>query len=245
MNKVLGIIPARYDSTRLKGKMLAEIGEKTVIQRVFEQVSKSQKLDKVVVATDDERIYQHIESIGGNVMMTSKNHQTGTDRCAEVAKNLKSDYNIAINIQGDEPFINPNQIDDIVSLFNDEDTQIATLAKKIETYDELVDEKEAKVVLNKNSEAIYMSRSPIPYLRNEDIKTWHEKQDYYKHIGIYGFKIEVLENIASLPQSFAEKSEGLEQLRWMAFYSIKVGITHYESFAIDTAKDLEEAKKFL
>ncbi|MDX2301736.1 MAG: 3-deoxy-manno-octulosonate cytidylyltransferase [Microscillaceae bacterium] len=243
--KILGVIPARYDSSRLPGKALIDIGGKTMVQRVYERASLSQKLDQVIVATDDQRIYEHLLAIGGQVMMTSPNHQTGTDRCAEVAAAKGLDFEVIINIQGDEPFIAPEQIDELAVLFDDPSTEIATLAKKIDSYEELIDEKEAKVVLNDHSEALYMSRSPIPYLRGVAMAHWHEQRDFYKHIGIYGFRSKILANIPKLPQAQAELAEGLEQLRWLAHYKIKVGITLHETFAIDTAEDLKQVKKYL
>jgi 3-deoxy-manno-octulosonate cytidylyltransferase (CMP-KDO synthetase) len=243
--QILGIIPARYDSTRLPGKALIDIGGKSMTQRVYEQAKKAQKLAEVIVATDDERIFKHIQTIGGKVIMTSKSHNNGTDRCAEVAESLKADYQAVINIQGDEPFIDPAQIDEIAGLFADSTVEIATLAKKIVSYEELIDEKEAKVVLNQRNECVYMSRSAVPYMRGVTIKEWHLKQNYYKHIGIYGFRSDVLVNIPHLPVSDLEKIEGLEQLRWLAYYKIKIGITEYETLAIDTAEDLKLVAKYL
>jgi len=245
MKKILGIIPARYDSQRLKGKVLMQIGGKTMVQRVYEQAKKSERLAQVVVATDHPQVFEHIKSFGGEVMLTSSKHQTGTDRCAEVAQKLGSEYEIVINIQGDEPFIDPAQIDELTLLFDEPNTQIATLAKKIKTYEELIDESEAKVVLNTLSEAIFMSRSPIPYLKGVSQVDWINHFDYYKHIGIYGFRSEILANISQIPTSLIEQAEGLEQLRWMAYYRIKVGITEFETIAIDTEADLLLAEKYL
>ncbi|MCU0443794.1 MAG: 3-deoxy-manno-octulosonate cytidylyltransferase [Microscillaceae bacterium] len=243
--QILGIIPARYDSTRLPGKALVDIGGKSMTQRVYEQAKKAQKLAEVIVATDDERIFNHIQSFGGKVMMTAKTHTNGTDRCAEVAHKLASDYQAVINIQGDEPFIDPAQIDEIAGLFADQTTEIATLAKKIVSYEELIDEKEAKVVLNQRNECVYMSRSAVPYMRGADISEWHVRQNYYKHIGIYGFRSDVLVQIPHLPVSELEKIEGLEQLRWLAYFKIKIGITQFETLAIDTAEDLKLIDKYL
>jgi 3-deoxy-manno-octulosonate cytidylyltransferase (CMP-KDO synthetase) len=243
--QILGIIPARYDSTRLPGKALVDIGGKSMTQRVYEQAKKAQNLAEVIVATDDERIFEHLQSLGSKVMMTAKSHQNGTDRCAEVAERLKADYQAVINIQGDEPFIDPAQIDEIAGLFTDSSVEIATLAKKIVSYEELIDEKEAKVVLNQRNECVYMSRSAVPYLRGTAIQEWHLQQNYYKHIGIYGFRSDVLVNIPHLPISDLEKIEGLEQLRWLAYYKIKIGITEFETLAIDTAEDLKLVDKYL
>ena len=245
MKKILGIIPSRYHSTRLEGKALIDIGGKSMTQRVYEQASKCKKLDKVIVATDDERIFEHVTGFGGNVMMTSKDHQNGTERCAEVANKSGDEFGFVINIQGDEPFIDPAQIDEVATLFEDNETEIATLGKKIISYEELIDEKEAKIALNVKNEAVYMSRSPIPYLRAVAMQEWHLKHDYYKHIGIYGFRSEILANISKLQSSPLEIAEGLEQLRWLAYYKIKVGITEYETLAIDTAEDLKLVEKYL
>ncbi len=245
MKKILGIIPARYDSQRLKGKVLMDIGGKSMVQRVYEQATKSERLDKVLVATDHAQVFEHVKNFGGEVMFTSSQHQTGTDRCAEVAQKMGDEYSIVINIQGDEPFIDPEQINEVARLFDEEGTQIATLAKKITTYEELIDEKEAKVALNTRLEAVFMSRSPIPYLRGVAMSEWIRHFDYYKHIGIYGFQAEILANIAKIPPSLLEQAEGLEQLRWMAHYCIKVGITSFETLAIDTEADLRLAEKYL
>lgn len=243
--KIAGIIPARYASTRLEGKPLVDIGGKSMIQRVYEQAKKCEQLTKVIVATDDIRIEKHILDFGGEVMMTSTTHTNGTDRCAEVSARLGDDFEVIINIQGDEPFINPNQIKDLAVLFEESDTEIATLGKKIISYEELIDEKEAKIVLNQRQEAIYMSRSAVPFLRNVPIQDWHTKQNYYKHIGIYGFKAKILTQIPKLPIVELEISEGLEQLRWLAYFRIKVGFTDYETFAIDTLEDLKQVEKYL
>lgn len=247
---ILGVIPARYASTRLEGKPLKDIGGISMIERVYRQASKAQLLHKIMVATDDQRIYDHVTTFGGNVIMTSPHHPNGTDRCAEVmakVENIFSEkFEVAINIQGDEPFINPEQINQIARVFlEDNTTQIATLAKKIVSYEELIDVKEAKIVLNQRQEAIYMSRSAVPFLRNEPIENWHEKADFYKHIGIYGFTQEVLKNISTLKPTLLETQEGLEQLRWLAYYPIKVGFTNFETLAIDTEADLELAKEFV
>jgi 3-deoxy-manno-octulosonate cytidylyltransferase (CMP-KDO synthetase) len=244
--KILGIIPARYASSRLPAKPLALIGKKTLIQRVYEQALQAKTLQKVVIATDDERIFEHAQNFGANVVMTSALHTNGTDRCAQVMSLFKDDnFEAAINIQGDEPFINPIQIDQVGKLFEDKNTEIATLGKKINTYQELIDDREAKIVLNQRQECIYMSRSPIPFLKNVNIEQWHQKADYYKHIGIYGFRADVLAQIPHLPVSILETQESLEQLRWLAYFKIKVGFTEFETMAIDTPNDLLLAQQFL
>ncbi len=244
--KILGIIPARYASSRLPAKPLALIGKKTLIERVYRQAKQAKTLSKVVIATDDDRIFEHCKNIGAEVMMTSISHINGTDRCAEIMKKFENEFQAAINIQGDEPFVNPIQIDQLGQLFiDDSKVEIATLAKKINTYQELIDDREAKIVLNQRQECIYMSRNPIPFLRNENIQTWHQKADYYKHIGIYGFRADILAQIPTLPMSLLETQEGLEQLRWLAYFKLKIGFTDFETLAIDTPNDLLLAENFL
>lgn len=246
MTKILGIIPSRYGSQRLRGKALIDIGGKTMVQRVFEQASKAKKLDKVVVATDDERIFTHVTDFGGEAVMTSHNHPTGTDRCAEVALRYEKDYDVCVNIQGDEPFINPDQIDELARLFDNPDTQIGTLVSRIVDYDELFDHKEAKVVFNaKTLEAMYISRSPIPYYKDKIQPQWLKLHPYYKNLGIYGFQTKILANISQLPMSALEIAEGLEQVRWLEHYRIKVGVSKISTLSIDTADDLKKASKYI
>lgn len=237
--KVLGVIPARYASTRFPGKPLVEIGGKSMIQRVYEQASKSSRLNQVVVATDDERIRQHVIEFGGQVVMTSDSHQSGTDRCAEVAS-LLSTFEVLINIQGDEPFINPKQIDLVCSCFDNAETPLATLIKKITTEEELLNPNTPKVVINSKRQAIYFSRTTIPHLRGKSQSEWLHNQTYYKHIGIYGYRRAALMEITTLPVSNLERSEALEQLRWIENgYPITVAETEIETQAIDTKEDLE------
>ncbi|HJP62860.1 MAG TPA: 3-deoxy-manno-octulosonate cytidylyltransferase [Mucilaginibacter sp.] len=235
---ILGIIPARYASTRFPGKPLVDIAGKSMIQRVYEQSKKCALLNDVIVATDDERIYDHVIAFGGKVVMTSPDHQSGTDRSAEVsAKN--PEYDIIINIQGDEPYINPEQISKVALCFDASDTQIATLVKKIQTDQELFNPNSPKVILNKNSEAIYFSRSPLPHIRGHEQQDWLLHFIYFKHIGIYGYRADVLQQITKLPVSSLEKAESLEQLRWVENgYRIKVTETELETYAIDTPEDL-------
>ena len=245
--KILGIIPARYASTRFPGKPLTVINGKSMIQRVYEQSLKAEHLTDVVVATDDQRIYDAVISFGGKVMMTSSEHNSGTDRCCEIIENIGSKYDAVVNIQGDEPFINPEQIDQIASLISTEESQIASLCKPIKDEDELFDENVVKVVFNKDYKALYFSRQTIPFLRKveKDEKKWMEQRTFYKHIGIYAYKADVLKSIARLPQSSLELAECLEQLRWMEnSYEIKMGITEYESYSIDTPQDVEKCLKF-
>ena len=241
--KILGIIPARYASTRFPGKPLVSIKGKTMIQRVYEQAKQCTSLNQVVVATDDSRIYDHVLDFGGQVIMTSPNHQSGTDRCAEVALSY-DDYDAVINIQGDEPFINPNQIDKLANCI-DTGADIATLVKKITTNNELFNQNTPKVLINTMAEAIYFSRATIPLIRGQEQEKWLAHYQYFKHIGIYGYRLPILKEITKLPPSPLEIAEGLEQLRWIENgYCIKVAETEYETFAIDTPEDLEEILKY-
>lgn len=245
--KILGIIPARYASTRFPGKPLTVINGKTMIQRVYEQSLKAHLLADVVVATDDQRIFDAVKSFGGNVMMTSSEHNSGTDRCCEIVAKVGSEYDAVVNIQGDEPFINPEQINQIASLISSDDSQIASLCKPIKDEEELFDNNVVKVVFDKNEKALYFSRQTIPFLRKveKDEKSWMNARTFYKHIGIYAYKTDVLKNIAALPQSDLELAECLEQLRWLEnSYTIKMGITEFESYSIDTPQDVEKCLKF-
>ena len=239
--KALGIIPARYASSRFPGKPLVKINGLSMIQRVYQQAQKAALIGKVVVATDDQRIYEHILAFGGEVMMTDPMHQSGTDRCAEVASRMK-DWDLVINIQGDEPFINPQQIDQVVQPFLSDNTiSISTLAKQIEKKEELFDSNTVKVVLNHNSKALYFSRQSIPFFRNIPPEDWLKQQKHFKHIGIYGFRRKVLLELSQLKPSNLEKAEALEQLRWLENgYSIFVGLTSFETFGIDVPEDLEK-----
>ncbi|WP_321331258.1 3-deoxy-manno-octulosonate cytidylyltransferase [uncultured Bacteroides sp.] len=245
--KFLGIIPARYASTRFPAKPLAILGGKTVIQRVYEQVAGL--LDYTCVATDDVRIEAAVKAFGGKVIMTSTNHKSGTDRCQEACTKLGLGFDVVINIQGDEPFIQASQLETIKACFNDPTTQIATLVKPF-TSDNLIGELEninsPKVVLDKNRNALYFSRSIIPYQRNADKADWLQKHIYYKHIGLYAYRVDILKEITALPQSALELAESLEQLRWLENgYTIKVGISEFETIGIDTPEDLEKAEQQL
>jgi 3-deoxy-manno-octulosonate cytidylyltransferase (CMP-KDO synthetase) len=238
---ILGIIPARYASTRFPGKPLVYIQGMSMIQRVYTQATQAALLDQVVVATDDDRIYDHVKSFGGEVWMTRADHPSGTDRCAEVATHFPA-YTHVVNIQGDEPFILPQQIDLLAhTLLQSQQIPIATLAKKIENPEQIHNPNIVKVVFNTLGDAIYFSRHPIPYLRGKDQKTWLEHHNYYKHIGLYGFKREALLAIAQLSPTPLEIAESLEQLRWLENgYAIKVGITEWETRGIDVPEDLNE-----
>lgn len=245
--KFIGIIPARYASTRFPAKPLALLGGKPVIQRVYEQVVKV--LDEAVVATDDERIYQAVRSFGGKVVMTSVNHKSGTDRCYEAYTLAGNGCDVVINIQGDEPFIQSSQLESIKECFNDSATEIATLVKPFtadDVYKSLENVNSPKVVVNKNMQAMYFSRSIIPYQRNKDKSEWLKGHTYYKHIGLYAYKANILKEITELPQSSLEVAESLEQLRWLENgYTIKVGISDVETIGIDTPEDLARAEEFL
>jgi 3-deoxy-manno-octulosonate cytidylyltransferase (CMP-KDO synthetase) len=239
----IGIIPARYASTRFPGKPLADIAGRSMIQRVYEQASKA--LDMVVVATDDQRIFDAVVAFGGKAVMTSGQHKSGTDRCYEALTKADGTFDVVINIQGDEPFVRPEQIEELKACFDDAATQIATLVKPFSVNDDfevLFNANSPKVVFNANREALYFSRSIIPYYRNAAHTEWLKKQTYYKHIGMYAYRSQVLAEITQLPQSPLELAESLEQLRWLENgYRIKVGITDTETIAIDTPEDLQRA----
>jgi 3-deoxy-manno-octulosonate cytidylyltransferase (CMP-KDO synthetase) len=239
---ILGIIPARYASSRFPGKPLVDIAGKSMIQRVYEQAKKCADLTEVIVATDDDRIFDHVTAFGGIAVMTSANHQSGTDRCAEVAL-AHPQYHVVINIQGDEPYIDPEQITKLAACFATPETQIATLVKKVKTEQELHNPNTPKVIVNKLNEAAYFSRSAIPHIRGEEPANWLEFYPFFKHIGIYGYRADVLQEITKLPISALEKAESLEQLRWIENgYRIKVAETELETYAIDTPDDLELLK---
>ena len=242
--KTLGIIPARYASTRFPGKPLVDISGKSMIRRVYEQVVAASLIDEVVVATDDSRIYDHVEAFGGKVQMTADTHRSGTDRCAEVA-NQMDQFDIVVNIQGDEPFINPGQIDQVIQpLLEQPHLGIATLAKQIHDQDALFDSNIVKVVFTQQQQALYFSRSTIPYLRDIPKEDWLEQAKFYKHIGIYGFRRQILLEVAKLVPGILEQYESLEQLRWLeAGHPIHVGVTQWETFGIDRPEDLKRKLK--
>lgn len=241
--KFIGIIPARYESTRFPGKPLAKIKDKPMIQWVYENAS--QVLNEVFVATDDERIFNAVEAFGGKVIKTLSTHQSGTDRCAEAAKKLSGniDFDVVINIQGDEPFIKPEQIELLKSCF-ESDAEIATLVKKIDSAEELFNPNRPKAVLDKNNNALYFSRSPIPFVRGTEEKNWLNTNNFWAHIGMYAFKSDVLQEVTILEQGKLELTESLEQLRWLENgYRIKTAETNSQSIGIDTPEDLEAALK--
>jgi 3-deoxy-manno-octulosonate cytidylyltransferase (CMP-KDO synthetase) len=242
--KVIGIIPARFASTRFPGKPLADMKGKPMIQRVYEQVKRA--LDSVYVATDDKRIEAAVKAFGGKVVMTSMHHNSGTDRCCEAYMKVGRGYNVVINVQGDEPFIRPEQIETLKACFTDSGVQIATLVKPIHSEDTfstaLAGSGSPKVVINRNREAMYFSRSIIPYFRGKPHTEWLANHTYFKHIGLYAYRADVLREITLLPQSPLELAENLEQLRWIENgYKIKVGFTELETIGIDTPEDMERA----
>ena len=240
----MAIIPARYASTRFPGKPLAVLGGKTVIQRVYEQVSSL--LDEVYVATDDERIFQAVEAFGGRAVMTRTDHKSGTDRIEEAAEKIGSDADVIINVQGDEPFIQPSQIQTLMHLFDAPETQIGTLGKRFETIEGVENPNSPKIVTDNRGFALYFSRSPIPFVRGIDRNQWLEAYPFLKHLGIYAYRREVLREVTQLPQGNLEKAESLEQLRWLENgYRIRVGLTDVETVGIDTPEDLKKAEAFL
>lgn len=246
--KVLVAIPARYASTRFPGKPLAMLGGRSIINHVWQRASRAEGVDDVVVATDDERICDHVESFaeGGGVMMTSDQHHSGTDRCGEVLQRLErqgNDYDMVVNLQGDEPFIEPSQIESLIACFNDPAVQIATLKTRIHSTDELFSPNNVKVVCADNGRALYFSRQPIPYRRGVEQEHWLDEGEYFKHVGIYAFRAEVLHEVCQLKPAALEESEKLEQLRWLAAgYTIQVLETPHANIGIDTPEDLAAAE---
>jgi 3-deoxy-manno-octulosonate cytidylyltransferase (CMP-KDO synthetase) len=233
--RILGIIPARFASTRFPGKPLAMIGKQSMIERVVEQCRKASRLDGILVATDDERIFDHVHSFGAEAVMTSSDHQSGTERCLEAADAIAGEIDAVINIQGDEPFIQPDQIDTVAGLIED-GAEIATLARK-QSIADIDDPNKVKVVKDRHDRALYFSRSPIPHYRDSSGRPDH----FLKHLGIYGYRYGTLRQIAKMAPGQLEQAEKLEQLRWMENgFSIHVGMTDYESPAIDSPEDLEK-----
>ena len=239
--KILGIIPARYASTRFPAKSLADIGGKSMIQRVYEQAKKSKKLSDVVIATDHDNIYKHVEAFGGIACMTKETHVSGTDRCYEALSLQQSEFDYVINIQGDEPFIQPEQIDLLAGML-DGATEIATLVKAIDSAEQLFNPNVVKAVISKNNQALYFSRATIPYLRNVSHEKWIAEHKFFKHIGMYAYRSDILQQLTQLPPSTLEKSESLEQLRWLENgFKISVAETSTETIGVDTPDDLKKA----
>ena len=243
--RFIALIPARYASTRFPGKPLAMLGGKSVIQRVYEQVS--QVVDETYVATDDQRIFDAVEAFGGKVVMTRSDHKSGTDRIEEAAEKIGGDYDVVVNVQGDEPFIQASQIETVCKCFDDPTTQIATLGKPFGNDMEAIGNPNSpKIVVDKNGFALYFSRSVIPFVRGEETADWPSSYPFLKHLGLYAYRRDVLREVTQLPQGMLEKAESLEQLRWLENgYRIRVGLTDTETVGIDTPADLERAEKFL
>jgi 3-deoxy-manno-octulosonate cytidylyltransferase (CMP-KDO synthetase) len=236
MMKIAGIIPARYGSTRFPGKPLAVIHGKSMIRRVYEQVLKAEQIDAAIVATDDHRIMDEVESFGGKALMTSKDHKSGTDRCAEALSIMDDHFDAVINIQGDEPFIDPAQIGCIADMFKNPEVEIATLATPINNYNDLHNPNIVKIVTGTQGKALYFSRLPIPYLQDKN-----QQFSFLKHIGIYGYRSHILKKIVLLEQSPLEKAESLEQLRWLENgFSIYVSNSQSKGVSIDTPEDLSK-----
>lgn len=238
------IIPARYASTRFPGKPLALLGNKPVIQHVYEQTSSV--LSEVWVATDDDRIREAVKKFGGRVVMTRADHKSGTDRIEEAAEKTGTQADVVINIQGDEPFVQPSQIKTLMQLFDNADTQIGTLGKHFENIEAVNNPNSPKIVTDKQGFALYFSRSVIPYIRGAQDNEWLSHFPFLKHLGLYAYRREVLHEITQLPQSSLEIAESLEQLRWLENgYRIRVGLTDVETVGIDTPEDLQRAEEFL
>jgi 3-deoxy-manno-octulosonate cytidylyltransferase (CMP-KDO synthetase) len=245
--KIIGIIPARYASTRFHAKLLREVGGKTILQYVYEQCKKAVSFDKVVIATDNDLIFEKVREFGGEVVMTSVKHNSGTERCAEALELYggSKSFDYAVNIQGDEPMISPKTIDNLCG-FLDTNTEIASVYKKISNLDELLNSNSVKVVLSNTSHALYFSRSPIPHIRDVATDEWLQKSDFFKHLGIYAFRSDVLTKIVKLPPAKLEELEKLEQLRWLSNgFKIKMMKTEFESIGIDTQEDFDKFRQFL
>lgn len=244
--KTLGIIPARFASTRFPGKVLVDIKGQSMLERVYHQVQQTQTIDAIVVATDDERILNHVQSFGGTAVMTRIDHRSGTDRCAEVVSHLP-DVGIVVNIQGDEPLIDPSQIDLVVESLRAENALgIASLAKQIEDEADIFNPNVVKVVFDQSHRALYFSRQTLPYVRGKSQSDWKKSIPFFKHIGLYGFKKEVLLAISQLPAGQYEMAEGLEQLRWMeAGYAIQLRLTEKETIGVDTPEDLKKIEALI
>ena len=242
--RFIGIIPARYSSSRFPGKPLAILGGKAVIEHVYRQVSSV--MADVFVATDDQRIYDAVEAFGGKAVMTRTDHQSGTDRICEALDKVGGDFDVVINIQGDEPFIQKSQLETVMQCFDDPRTQIATLGKPFESMEAVRNPNSPKIVLDNDGYALYFSRSVIPFVRGKESEEWLLHFPFLKHVGLYAYRTEVLRKISHLPQSSLELAESLEQLRWLQNgYKIKVGLTDVETIGIDTPEDLQRAEEKL
>jgi 3-deoxy-manno-octulosonate cytidylyltransferase (CMP-KDO synthetase) len=242
---ILGVIPARYASTRFPGKPLAIIKGKTMLQRVYEQTLKANALDEVLVATDDERIAEHAVAIGARAVLTSPHHPSGTDRCFEAYQLSGKKYDYVINIQGDEPFLDPEQINSLAAACNGS-VELVTQMIRCNSHSVLFDPGEVKIVLNQHHEALYFSRNVIPHFKNKDEKEWHKHFNYYRHVGMYAYRTDILEKITQLQPSSLEKAESLEQLRWLENgYKIKCVETPYDSHCIDSPEDIAKVLELM
>lgn len=242
---IIGIIPARYASTRFPGKPLIQINGKSMIQRVYEQAAKSKLMTKIIIATDDDRIAEHAKSFGAEVVITKAEHPSGTDRCFEAYQLNGQNFDYVLNIQGDEPFLDPEQIDSLAQGCA-EDVEIATQMIKCTDHDVLFDKGEVKIILNSNKEALYFSRNVIPFIKGKDEKEWHKHFDYYRHVGMYAYRTDILEKITQLKPSALELAESLEQLRWLEHgYKIKCIETSFESHCVDTPEDIEKVMRLM
>lgn len=242
--KFIGIIPARYASTRFPGKPLAMLGGRTVIERVYSQAASV--LEEAYVATDDERIFECVEHFGGQAIMTRADHKSGTDRIEEAAEKIGTDADVIINIQGDEPFVQRSQLETLKQLFDNAETQIGTLGKRFDSIEAVNNPNSPKIVCDRQGFALYFSRSAIPYVRGQEPSEWLSHYPYLKHLGLYAYRREVLREVTQLPQSPLEKAESLEQLRWLENgFRIRVGLTDVETVGIDTPEDLQRAEEFL
>jgi 3-deoxy-manno-octulosonate cytidylyltransferase (CMP-KDO synthetase) len=246
--RFLGVIPARYASTRFPGKPLVDIAGKSMIQRVYERTTDA--LEEVWVATDDARIEAAVQGFGGRVVMTSVDCPTGTDRCREAAEKIAaathSSFDVVINVQGDEPFLHPEMLEKLKTCFDDGTADIATLVNPVVEPEEILLPSEVKVVFDKNKDALYFSRSPVPYVAEIEQGKWHEHHTFYKHVGVYAYRTDVLRKLAELGVSSLETAERLEQNRWLENgYKIKVEITDHESVPVDTPEDLERIERLL
>ena len=247
--KTLAIIPARYASSRFPGKPLADLGGKPVIRWVYDGLKGFEQLDEVCVATDDSRIADAVKSFGGKCVMTRTDHRSGTERCGEVVEKLAAlgkQFDVVVNVQGDEPFVNKEQITTLLDLFGNKSTEIATLAKRIDSQEELMSPNNVKVVVSQHGNALYFSRTPIPYIRDCNTESWHTAHDYLKHVGIYAYRTSILKEIVELEETSLERCEKLEQLRWLENgYMISIAITECENIGIDTPEDLQKAREII
>ena len=239
--KCIAIIPARYASTRFPGKPLVEINGKPMVQHVYERAMSSELFKRVIVATDDERIQSTVLDFGGEAVMTNSGHQSGTDRCGEAIYGVNESFDVVVNIQGDEPFIHASQLTELVNLFKTTPAQIGTLKKSISNVDDVFNPNVVKVVSGSDKRALYFSRNPIPFVRDAEKETWLNKHTFFKHLGLYGYRFEILKELVQLKPSALELSENLEQLRWLENgYQIFIAETHHESIGIDTPEDLSK-----